>query len=315
MVDSAKSRLIQPPAEVPAATFGTVMNRILGRLLVSATAGTVVAAGLVPVADASAPVAERAAVRTVTYAGHGRTVHLGSVGRLTGTSSAFRTFVKRELTRLWREVGGTSACKSAPYVTVKRWRSDGFAEISGIGNGSPCPNGGYHAIWVVRNGVWRAPYVLGGQEALWCSDLRAYRVPNAISGGSCYNDLGTYRSYATYRQPRTIGTVAYAGRIVARTVNAVSPTATARWASQAVVDQLYDMHWNDDVLSIVKCFTRTDPEYGPYLGTATRGCVLDAAYYGNGGTVPTYRAHYVLRMRPAPLGRWRVSGMVGHSST
>ena len=298
------------------------MNRVLGRLVNAAVVGVVLVSGQVAVAEASPPVSptvtarvERVAVRTVTYAGSGRKVHLGTVGNLTGTSRSFRVFVNRQLTQLWRSVGGTAACKRAPYVTVKRWRSDGFAQISGVGTASPCPSGGHHAIWLVRGGVWRAPYLLGGHEALWCTDLRAYGVPTAVSGGSCYGDLGGYRSYANFRQPRDLRTVGYAGRIVARTVNAVQPAATARWASQSVTDRLYTMHWNDDVLTIVKCFGRTDPDYGSYLGTATKGCQLDAAYYGNGGDVPTYRAYYVLRLRPGVLGRWRVSGMVGHSST
>ena len=117
---------------------------------------------LVPGAAANASSPE--AVRTVTYPGFGATVTLDHLDRISKTSQPFQDFVERRLTRLWKDNDPRPKCRTAATMIVKKWRSDGFALISDMGNFAPCPAGGWVQIAVREDGRWRTPVRLGAQE-------------------------------------------------------------------------------------------------------------------------------------------------------
>ncbi|CAN5698460.1 hypothetical protein BH11ACT8_BH11ACT8_33050 [soil metagenome] len=144
----------------------------------------------------SAPSVAAGGHRTVTYKGHGVTVRLDSVKRLHATSRDFRSFTRTRLVQLWKGSGTPPRCRSKALVSVKRWRSDGWARIDneGIFGRGPCGSGGNRAIWRRHRGHWRE--ILGTQELYSCDDLYRYRVPFRIADPTCYNaDQGTIDAY------------------------------------------------------------------------------------------------------------------------
>jgi hypothetical protein len=147
-------------------------------------------------ANAKRPAAE--SVRTVTYPGFGATVTLDRLDRISRTSPAFQDFVERRLTRLWQDNDPRPKCRSAARMIVKRWRSDGYALISDLGNFAPCPAGGWVQIAVREDGRWRTPVRLGAQEPLGCRVLGSFDVPVAVvPDGRCWAG-GELVSYATW---------------------------------------------------------------------------------------------------------------------
>jgi hypothetical protein len=165
-------------------------------LLALATIATLLPTTAAVAAEASAD--RSAHVRTVTYPGHGAVVTLDHLDRIPGTSSAFRTFVERRLTRLWHNNDARPECRTAATMIVKRWRSDGFALVSDMGNFAPCPGGGWVQVAVREEGHWRTPVRLGAQEPYRCSVLASFDVPVAIvPDGACYagEQLVSYRDW------------------------------------------------------------------------------------------------------------------------
>jgi hypothetical protein len=164
-----------------------------------------VASTLLPATASAAehPPAQRAAhVRTVTYPGHGAVVTLDHLDRIGATPRDFRTFVEHRLTRLWHDNDPRPECRTAATMIVKRWRSDGFALISDMGNFAPCPGGGWIQIAVREDGHWRTPVRLGTQEPYRCSVLGSFDVPAAIvPDGVCYagEKLVSYRDWRAGR--------------------------------------------------------------------------------------------------------------------
>ncbi|MBS2937874.1 hypothetical protein KDN32_08960 [Nocardioides sp. J2M5] len=144
---------------------------------------------LVPAATAdAAPTVDRATVRTVTYPHFGAEVTLDHLDRIDDTSPAFQRFVERRLTRLWHQNDPRERCRTAATMIVKRWRSDGYAFISDMGNFAPCPDGGYVQIAVRTDGRWRTPVRLGTQEVYGCRVLERFDVPAAIvPDRTCYD--------------------------------------------------------------------------------------------------------------------------------
>jgi hypothetical protein len=239
--------------------------------------------------------------RTVTYPGFGLQIHLGEEDKLGQTSPGFRRFVHVRLLRLWKLAGGSEKCRPAPTVIVKTWMSDGFARV-GEGIYAPCPGGGYSQLYLVRDGEWRAPQVLGSQEARSCSLMTWFDLPRPVADRECYTDLGTLVKYRTYELPSDYSTGAYAARVLARIVESGSGAAPD-WARPAVVDELYRMRDDGaDTFTVQRCFGPDDAEYGAVLGKAPRGCLLDV-FYGD------YRVLAVLRLHPARFGRWSTHSM------
>ena len=137
-------------------------------------------------------------VRTVTYPGFGATVTLDHLDRISTTSPSFQDFVERRLTRLWKNNDPRPKCRSAATMIVKKWRSDGYALISDMGNFAPCPAGGWVQIAVREDGRWRTPVRLGAQEPFGCRVLGSFDVPVAVvPDGKCWarEELVSYRAW------------------------------------------------------------------------------------------------------------------------
>ncbi len=250
---------------------------------------------------------DAARVQVVVYPDAGRTVRSGETSRLTGTPLGFRRFVQRQLNLLWQATGSEAGCRDAGYVTIKRWRSDGFASAPAVGLGQPCPGGGGHQIYVRRNGAWQAPWALGGQDLLYCSDLRSFAVPWSIAGRSCYSDLGVLRRYRSYRLPPAFHSPRYAALLLVASVERYQSRGADRWAAPSTVGRLFDMQADGADLTIRDCFGRRDPR-ARYLGAAKVGCVVDA-FYGD------YRSLSVLRLYPASIKRFKGGALVRYAST
>jgi len=95
-------------------------------------------------------------VRTVTYPGDGVMIQRasGQMKRLNKTSKSFQRFVAKRLDQMWKVEGRLPECATAPAVTVKRWRSDGYASASENGNvigESVCLGGGAQFIYMVQD--------------------------------------------------------------------------------------------------------------------------------------------------------------------
>ncbi|WP_159083867.1 hypothetical protein [Nocardioides terrigena] len=257
-------------------------------------------------------------VREVVYRGDGREVHLSTVDKKLGaTSAAFRRFVNDELTRAWRQLGGSVECKQAPTLTVKKWRADGFATIPNIGiRISDCGGGGYHALYVKTAKGWSAPRVLGAQEPYFCTDLLGYRIPGGYSLGECYPDVGNDPVRYRARTALPPATPTYAAETLVRNVMASSPVGADRWAKPDVVTELFEARNDGMQLSVRLCVTSSDPTYGQYLDGARRGCIVRAAYYEDPPpALPVYAYEWMMPLKRAALGRWRGSSLTGLGGT
>lgn len=123
---------------------------------------------------------------------------LDHLGRISTTSPAFQDFVERRLTRLWKDNDPRPKCRTAAAMIVKKWRSDGYALISDMGNFAPCPGGGWIQIAVREDGRWRTPVRLGTQEPYGCSLLASFVVPVAfVPSGKCFagQELVSYEEW------------------------------------------------------------------------------------------------------------------------
>jgi hypothetical protein len=161
-------------------------------VLLSGTASLLPGTG----ANAQSPAAE--SVRTVTYQGLGATVTLDHLDRISRTSPSFQDFVEHRLTRLWKSNDPSPRCRTAATMIVKKWRSDGYALISDMGNFAPCPAGGWIQIAVRQDRQWRTPVRLGTQEPYGCRVLGSFDVPVAVvPDGKCYDgeELVSYREW------------------------------------------------------------------------------------------------------------------------
>ena len=153
---------------------------------------------LLPGAGANAQSPAAGSVRTVTYQGFGATVTLDHLDRISTTSPSFQDFVEHRLTRLWKSNDPSPKCRRAATMIVKKWRSDGYALISDMGNFAPCPAGGWIQIAVRQDGHWRTPVRLGTQEPYGCRVLSSFDVPVAVvPDGKCYDgeELVSYREW------------------------------------------------------------------------------------------------------------------------
>jgi hypothetical protein len=167
--------------------------------LFSGVLATVVLLTPVPSATADAlPTPPPVSMRTVTYPGLGATVTRDHLDRISRTSRPFQDFVKRRLTRLWRDNDPRPKCRSAATMIVKTWRSDGYALISDMGNFAPCPGGGWVQIAVRTDAGWLTPIRLGAQEPFRCRVLLSYHVPAAVvPDGKClaHQELVSYDAW------------------------------------------------------------------------------------------------------------------------
>jgi hypothetical protein len=108
--------------------------------------------------------------------------------RLPGAPAAFRTYVKKELHRVWALMGSYPNCKTSPEIFVHAIRTDGFALGGEITRprGSHCDAGGGAAyIWAIRHGAWKA--VIGSQDYWPCDKLEKFAVPSELGINECYD--------------------------------------------------------------------------------------------------------------------------------
>jgi hypothetical protein len=108
----------------------------------------------------------------VTFPGGGVEVKSAAdTDKLTGTSTAFRTFIAG----VWKD-DADQGCTNAT-VTVQKYSSAGYA-LGGVGG---C--GGYVALWVGQDGHWKE--AVGTQDEWRCGDLSRFDVPKSFAG-DCY---------------------------------------------------------------------------------------------------------------------------------
>ena len=150
-------------------------------LRLAAVAATTAGLALAPLAPAAAGMYDGPPVETRTWKGYGRTLHAGDHVKVAG--KPFNRFLTRTLTAL---DGDDPACAGSGTIILKRWRSDGYADLTSVAAYNPCPDGGYYGVAVRQDGGWSIPRELGGQEALQCADLSSYSVPPAIYRADCY---------------------------------------------------------------------------------------------------------------------------------
>lgn len=156
------------------------LARVLGVALLGATVATGPSAGAV----AQAP--ER-----IVFRPPAEVTLVSGMGALRRTTPAFRKAVHRELVRAWRQAGSRKECRDAPTVMVQEFRRSGFA-FAGIGvyGSAACAGGGYAQFFVLRDGRWRTPMALGGQEALPCATLERFGVPRMTGATTCWDESG-----------------------------------------------------------------------------------------------------------------------------
>jgi hypothetical protein len=160
------------------------ISRTVALPLVSAA---IVASLAGPAFSTMAP--EDSAGTVVKWRGAERTVHL-PVGpeMIPGASRSFRTFARQQLRESWvRDLDHKPACKSAPTMTVRSLRTDGFALGSfGTYPRPGCPTGGgYVAFWAIRQGQWKL--VLGTQDFPDCDRLEQVGFPSELGVHDCYD--------------------------------------------------------------------------------------------------------------------------------
>ena len=131
----------------------------------------------------------------VVYKGHGVKVwrKSGQLDRLDDTSKAFRKLVRSELDRMWEEWAESDPdCAQAPLVVVKEYRRRvAFIANQGVFSGGPgdapgsCASGGSYHFYVKRDGQWKAPDALGGQDIMRCSTVRRWEIPRMNGARTC----------------------------------------------------------------------------------------------------------------------------------
>ena len=155
---------------------------------------------------AGAPATARSHHTLTTYPGYSGVIvhrHRHQLGRLKGTSASFKRFVRAELDRTWRTYGSRPACAHAPNLSVKRYRSDGWAYgATGMGAGdnpASCNFGGSYAVFHKAAGRWRT--IFGGQDVPRCTRLRLLHIPADIGFGGCLSGSDHLVAYPR-RHPR-----------------------------------------------------------------------------------------------------------------
>jgi hypothetical protein len=105
-----------------------------------------------------------------------------------GAPHSFRKFSRQQLRESWvKELGHKPACKSAPTMTVRSLRTDGFAwGTFGTYPRPGCPTGGgYVAYWAIRNGEWKE--VIGTQDTPSCDRLEQVGFPSELGVHQCFD--------------------------------------------------------------------------------------------------------------------------------
>jgi len=134
--------------------------------------------------------------KLVTYPGDGVTVTIKNVQTaLVATSPEFRAFVTSQLHQLWVDGGSVPGCQGSALISLTAYRSDGFASAGneGLFGNDTCARGGNSALYARVTGTWKE--IGATQSGYDCSDLRRYKVPVAIAGGTCLDPSGNPHPY------------------------------------------------------------------------------------------------------------------------
>lgn len=134
--------------------------------------------------------ASASGTRHVVWRGDGVEIHRasGDLRKLAKTDPEFRAFTKKKLNQLWGWTDDDPDCRTAPLIVIKKWRSDGWAQITNMGvfaePEEKCAQGGHWEIWGQKDGRWRT--VVAGQELPRCAELRRKDVPEGFAN-YCFN--------------------------------------------------------------------------------------------------------------------------------
>ena len=112
-----------------------------------------------------------------------------------GAPRSFRQFARQQLRESWiNDLGRDPDCKSAPTMTVRSLRTDGFAygDFGTYPRPGCATGGGYVAYWAIRHGRWKE--VLGTQDVPFCDELEKIGFPSELGVHKCYdgNDVVPY---------------------------------------------------------------------------------------------------------------------------
>lgn len=245
-----------------------------------------------------------AELRVVTYPGLGAAVHTGQLGPLDATSSEFASFIDARLRRIRH--GITASCKGAAVVTVKRWRSDGYAVgLEGVDqnfDGGACGGYGRATIYEHFDRGWRVLLsdVDSPGSPPYCFEYALARVPFDITTTQdtpegCMSDTDNgirYRNYVFNRK------VFFTAQHSFETAVADVDTDTMPWIDETTSGRLWQI-WNGAVsdprrptLSRGGCFSPSDPTYGYLLAAKQEGCLLYVRHAVLDGDI------FVMKMEP-----------------
>ncbi len=118
----------------------------------------------------------------------------GQLDRLARTSPGFRHAIRDDLDRVWGWSGNDPDCAQAPIAIVKEYRPR-VAYVSDLGSfaGGPgsapdkCAGGGAWQFVLKRDGHWKSPTRLGGQDTVECRNLRHFQIPRMHGSTRCWN--------------------------------------------------------------------------------------------------------------------------------
>ena len=154
-----------------------------------AVVATAAAVALAPSAPAIAGMHDGPPVETVTWKGEGRT--LTPVDTVAVAGASFNRFLARTFAELDGSLDGEVVCAAVSTITVKRWRSDGYASLATTG---PCAGPAQRAIAVREDRRWSMPASLTGRTPE-CTALSSFSVPPAMHRRGCTVPNGTRVAY------------------------------------------------------------------------------------------------------------------------
>jgi hypothetical protein len=262
--------------------------------------------------------------RTEVFPGSGAIVHIGQGERPAGTSKAFRSFLQKRLTHLWKSRGGGQVCRETYLARVEIWQSQGSARAKDgqvkDAQSFDCGYGLFTQVYVREGKRWTAPPSLSTKRPTYgdspiqrgkipCSAERWYDVSNRVAPRKCELDWGPAARYRDFVLPLDYGTAPYAAQTIARSFGSTRDHLPLLWATGPVLDSLDSMRYDGaPSFTIDGCGDGTNPDYAPYLGGAPAGCLLDV-FYGD------YRALYMLQLWPGREGHWRARGLEAVASS
>jgi hypothetical protein len=175
-----------------------IRNKGTARARLTMTAYVAVVGVLVALVMTGSSALASSGTRSVVWRGDGVDIHRasGDLPKLARTNREFRAFTKKKLNQLWGWTDNDPDCRTAPLIVIKRWRSDGWAQITNMGvfaqPEEKCAQGGHWEIWGKKDGRWRT--VVAGQDVPRCGELRRKEVPVGFAD-YCFSSQGDVVRY------------------------------------------------------------------------------------------------------------------------